>query len=342
LCRYRSLALAFLQKDQAYVAAEKKRIQEEQALQKSEQKGWFSSLSNLKSWISSSQDDISLELTNDVWRELYANVSEETVDESKKDVPRVTINLRSHFWCEILTRSLRMQEYVKLKAFSVLNKGSLELRSSDGSQCITKGSFHRFQIYFHSREGSFTFGVDIESVDVEDYHTPNSKYPRLIEAISDSDNKSAIKSSSSAILTSPYFFSLAFENNPIDNFANYKLKLAMKPLNIVLSRPYLDRIITFFVKPLSKQQSKDLGQAAYNRLDELRRLTQSQWKLALQNRKVLDLHVNIYAPNIIIPEDFGNEKCSKLVLVLGKMKLRFGRVDFTHSLTFILLLLGVI
>ena len=39
-----------------------------------------------------------------------------------------------------------------------------------------------------------------------------------------------------------FFFTSVFDKNPLDSPADYRLRMSMKPLNIVLSKPFLDRV----------------------------------------------------------------------------------------------------
>jgi VPS13, central RBG modules len=55
------------------------------------------------------------------------------------------------------------------------------------------------------------------------------------------------------------------------------------------------------------------------RLGDLKDQAASQLYLAMENEKMLDLKLDIYAPNILIPENLAKRSCPMLILELGKI-----------------------
>jgi vacuolar protein sorting-associated protein 13A/C len=80
--------------------------------------------------------------------------------------------------------------------------------------------------------------------------------------------------------------------------------------------------VGFFRRPTSGALD-DLSLQIANQLEEIRQRTLQQLTWALENRNVIDLSVNIEAPNVIVPQSFVEEG-PILVVDLGKLSFKSG------------------
>ena len=286
--RFRSLASVFLEKDMALSEQLKKQQQEEK-----NKSGWLSKVWNYIPSTSSSSL-FSLELTPDVLKELYNEVYEE------RDQPLQMSNLP--------------KKYTKMRINFSLGMGSIEIKHSTNSNWpnIAKACFIGYQISFDKREDSFTFCGNLESMELFDFHTENTKFQRLISPIITEDDEY------------PYFFTMILDKKPFNSIADYSLQLSTKPLDIVVSKPFINCITNFFSKPITKIRRKRMAELelqAYTRLQEIRQQTEEQLKQAMAERKILDLKVHLSAPNIMIPKNFDDSNTPMLILILGTLSI---------------------
>ena len=248
----------------------------------------------------SSSSPLSLELTPEVWKELYNDVYDE------RDQPMNTNNIP--------------KEYVKLRVHFTLGTGSIEVLNHSRGSNIAKASFIGFNISFDKREESMSLCGNLKSMELVDYHTPNTKFPRLIAPkqldVNETDDVDGDDY--------PYFFTMFFDKKPLNSIADYSLQLTTKPLDIVVSRPFINRLVEFFSKPITlirRRRMEDLELIAYNRFQEIRQQTEEQLKQAMSKRKIFDLKIHLSAPNIMIPKSFEDENSTMLVLVLGTLSI---------------------
>ena len=241
----------------------------------------------------SSVSDLSLQLTDDIMKEIYQEIhDQEDKPFQEQNVPK---------------------DYVKMRFNFELETGSIELRTTkEESSRIASANFYGYHISLEKRLDSWSFCGNLMSMDVTDHYTKNTKFPQLISqsTIDDDDD--------------PYFFTMMVDVNPLDSIADYRLLLSMKPLNIILSKTFLNRVIEFFNKPLNeirRRKMEELNVKAYTRLREIRQQTEDQLIQAMADRKIFDVQVHLSAPNLMIPKNFEDENTSTLLLVLGTLSI---------------------
>ena len=285
------MANKYLEKDMAYAVAKKK---EEEEKQKS--KSWFG-----KVWTyipgTGGGADLSLQLTDDIMKELYQEINNQEAEMQSASSIKAP------------------KEYVKMRFNFMLDTGSLEIH--DNGKKIARGSFHGYHISLEKREDSVTFCGNLVSMDVIDFYTKNTRYPNLI-------SPSEVKTDTEGKQLDPYFFTMIFDKKPIDSFADYRLQLSMRPLNIIISKPFFNTLINFFNKPITRirrRKMEEFNVRAYTRLKEIRQHTEDQLIQAMADRKIFDIQVHLSAPNIMIPKDFTNKNSPVLVLILGTLSI---------------------
>ena len=290
LFRFRSLAQKYLEKDSAF-AAMKKQEMDEQASQ-----SWFGRVWNYVPGVGSG--DLSLQLTDDILKELQSEIhDQEDKPFEVQDIPK---------------------DYVQTRVNFELETGSIELWDSHSQKSkIASASFHGYHISLEKRLDSMTFCGNLESMEVTDYYTKNSKFRQLISPSPITDVEEEDEDDS-------YFFSMMVDINPLDSIADYRLLLSMRPLNIILSKVFINKVISFFSKPITRirrRKMEEFNVRAYTRLQEIRQQTEDQLMQAMTDRKIFDVQVHLSAPNLMIPKDFENKNTDTLVLVLGTLSI---------------------
>ena len=132
------------------------------------------------------------------------------------------------------------------------------------------------------RSDSSSFGVSISSAVVRDYHSSNTQFRTIISAVEGMELNEYNNSLSSPSMSfrsqsrndnsgngdnddiaededENSFFSLVFDLHPLDSVADFRLQLHLSPLNIVVSRPFITRIASFFSTPLKALRKRRMA-----------------------------------------------------------------------------------
>ncbi|GAA5898641.1 hypothetical protein JCM6882_000886 [Rhodosporidiobolus microsporus] len=124
------------------------------------------------------------------------------------------------------------------------------------------------------------------------------------------------------------FFSLKFEHSPLDKRADNALAVRLRHTEIVYHRGYVEAIFAFFKPPESQLESVGaLIDVASETLDGIRKETRAGLEYALQTHKTVDVHLDLNAPIIIIPEDVTTKDCQHLVLDAGHISVESNLAD---------------
>ncbi|GAA6031882.1 hypothetical protein JCM8097_003317 [Rhodosporidiobolus ruineniae] len=124
------------------------------------------------------------------------------------------------------------------------------------------------------------------------------------------------------------FFSLTFEHNPLDKRADNALAVRLRHTEIVYHRGYVEAIFAFFKPPESQLESVGaLIDVASETLEGIRKETRAGLEYALTQHKTVDVHLDLNAPIIIIPEDMTTKDCQHLVLDAGHISVESNLAD---------------
>eukprot|EP00057_Strongylocentrotus_purpuratus_P005557 XP_003731250.1 PREDICTED: vacuolar protein sorting-associated protein 13D [Strongylocentrotus purpuratus] len=133
-------------------------------------------------------------------------------------------------------------------------------------------------------------------------------------------------------------FEMSYESNPPHSNADSRLEIISRPLDIVYNPTAMDRVSNFFKaegrgsKGLSSRASElQLTKAARMRYEELKIQTKQELASTVDSLlegekqtsevKRWDIHFDISAPLIIIPDNFHNKDATLVVLDLGRLQL---------------------
>jgi len=205
--------------------------------------------------------------------------------------------------------SLEEKDYVRMVFNFKMKNGSITLRATKGLLDIVSANFIGFDLALKNRPDSMTLNASLHTLELFDRYTPNTVFSRLI---------SPIQSGSDQSRTEPVF-SMLFEHNPLDSNYNYRLNLQMLPLEIVISKMWLDNIQNFFSAATDSTTLQEIEAAAQTHMKELRSKTASRFVEELENHKTLDLNINISAPKILLPETLADENTAMIVVDLGNL-----------------------
>lgn len=112
--------------------------------------------------------------------------------------------------------------------------------------------------------------------------------------------KSPDLSSPSASSTPP-FFSLKFEHNPLDGRADNALAVRLRHMEIIYHRGYVEAIFRFFKPPESQLESVGaLIDVASSTLEGIRKETRAGLEYALAQHKTVDLHLDLNAVRLLL------------------------------------------
>ncbi|KAG6900136.1 hypothetical protein C0993_002481 [Termitomyces sp. T159_Od127] len=281
---YRSLARSRLRKDQALRA----RLEGERKTQASQQ-SWTNWLWGSSASATSNENSILSTMTVDQRKELFAvlDYDEKEALDDPLQVPR---------------------DSLKARISTILSKGSFTLRTNPlgDAKEVMSVVFDIFQASFLQRPCSFEASISLGKLGVFDNFTINSLYHQIVRVKEGYNNATdKILSTSEGKLGNEPFFSVKFEKNPPDETADSALIMRMRPLEIIYHRSYVEAVYQFLKPPASQLESIEaLLSVASRTLEGLRKETRAGLEFALQTHKTINIHVNMNAPIIIIPEEY--------------------------------------
>ncbi|KAK1084571.1 Vacuolar protein sorting-associated protein 13 [Friedmanniomyces endolithicus] len=127
------------------------------------------------------------------------------------------------------------------------------------------------------------------------------------------------------------FFTLAFEQNPLDGHADSAVNLKLKAMEIVYNPNFVVQVTKFFKPPAQHNESIGaLMEAAGSTVEGLRQQTRAGLEYALQEHKTIDLQLDLQAPLIIVPDSVTKKSTICLILDAGHVSVRSDLIDKRH------------
>lgn len=302
---YRSIARSQLRKD----AAQRKKLEEERARQQQQSRGWTSWL-----WGASSEDRptedavFSGNMTDEQRRQLYEalDYDERSAIAESFEVPR---------------------DALLLHVAAELKKGLFALKTEPrrNAKDVISTNFDSFRADFVQRPDNFEISISLGGFSVYDGTTANTAHPQIVQ-VKNPDSKK-VKPRGYGEPDDPFFF-LKFENNPLDQRADTALTARMRHMEIIYHRGYIEAITKFLRPPKSQLGSVEaLLNVASQTFEGLRKETRAGLEYALQTHKTIDLHVDMNAPVIIIPENVTSTSGGHLIVDAGHISIESNLVD---------------
>ncbi|CCL98963.1 uncharacterized protein FIBRA_00971 [Fibroporia radiculosa] len=310
---YRSIVRSQLRKDMA----SRKKMEEEkrkrnQAQTQSSWSSWIWGSSSTESADTASDDSaFTGEMTDEQRKQLY-----EALDYDEKAA---------------LAESLEApRDALKTRVGAQLNRGSFTLKTDPHGQNteIISAVSDVFQVTFIQRPDNFEASVSLGGFTVYDGTTKSTLYNRIVRVQERKDGGDVLRTQSVGTgnriseIVDPFLF-VRFEQNPLDGRADSALEMRMRYMEIVYHKGYVEAIYKFFKPPASQLESVEaLLNVASETLEGLRKETRAGLEYALQTHKTVDVHMDLNAPIIIVPEDVTTNECKHLVIDAGHIAIR--------------------
>ncbi|KAI8072416.1 hypothetical protein BC940DRAFT_233832 [Gongronella butleri] len=306
---YRSIARHQLKRERALMDAEERLRQELATSRRGQQQGWLSSWwygqeANTEEGQSDPQAG-PLTLTDEQKQELYDAID---YDEDKA----------------LIAESVHVPEDTKFLVMQIsLNKGSFAIKrhphtkqATDVASIVFDSVLLGSTVYTSSWKVSASLG-DLQFFDGI---TENTKYPQLIGVNRKNDNNtpSALVAGKDA---NPFFF-MEYEYVPLDKQADYAVTLVMRNIDIIYNPVVVREVVSFLKPPDTHADSiRVLVEAAGETLENFKKQTRSTLTLAIEQHKTINLHVDMDAPVIVIPESCSQETAYGIVIDAGHINI---------------------
>ncbi|KAI6047634.1 vacuolar protein sorting-associated protein 13 [Pisolithus marmoratus] len=302
---YRSIARSQLRKD----AVQRKKLEEERARQQQQSRNWTSWLWGVSSGSQPTEDPVfSGNMTEEQRRQLYEalDYDERSAIAEAFETPRDALLLH-------VTAELRKGMF------------ALKTQPKKNAKDVISTIFESFRADFVQRPDNFEISISLGGFSVSDGTTANTVHPQIV-LVKNPDSKK-VKSRGHDEPDDPFFF-LRFESNPLDQRADTALTARMRHMEIIYHRGYIEAITKFLKPPKSQLESVEvLLNVASQTFEGLRKETRAGLEHALQTHKTIDLHVDMNAPVIVIPENVASTSGGHLVIDAGHISIESDLAD---------------
>ncbi|KAI9460579.1 hypothetical protein BJY52DRAFT_1117906 [Lactarius psammicola] len=300
---YRSISRSELRKDGTL----RKQVEDEKKRVAAQSSGWTNWLPSV--WGSSSstpptqptQESPFENMTDQQRRELY-----EVLDYDEKAALAESFELP--------------KDALKTRVQTQLKRGSFALKTDPHGTAkeIISVIFDEFQAIAIQRRDNLEVSTSLGGFSVFDGTTRDTLFPQIVHVKQDSPT---LGSTTVADPKDPFLY-MRFENNPLDERADTALVIRMRHMEVVYHRGYVEAIYKFFKPPEDRLESVEaLLTAAGGAIEGLRKETRAGLEYALQTHKTIDLHVDMKAPIIIIPESISTHRCTHLLIDAGHISI---------------------
>ncbi|KAF8078623.1 vacuolar protein sorting-associated protein 13, partial [Lyophyllum atratum] len=303
---YRSIARSRLRKDQAL----RKKLESEQKPEPAKQ-GWTSWLWGSSTSNAPKEDPaFNGSMTAEQRKELY-----DVLDYDEKSA---------------LVESFQTpRDSLKARVAAKLNKGSFALKSDPHGQSkeVISVVFDVFQANFIQRPENFEASISLGGFGVFDGTTTDSLYPQIVR-VKDKGAEDTTVSIPEAKAQDDQFFFVKFEKSPLDERADSALTVRMRHMEIIYHKGYVEAVYKFLKPPASQLESVEaLLSVASQTFEGLRKETRAGLEFALQTHKTVDIHMDMNAPVIIVPEDVTTHNCKHLIIDAGHISIESDLAD---------------
>ncbi|RCI05461.1 hypothetical protein CU098_001873, partial [Rhizopus stolonifer] len=207
-----------------------------------------------------------------------------------------------------------------------LNKGSFTVRKNphDDPLDLISLVFDNVSLGMIQYTESFTASAALGDLCLYDGLHVDSPYHKLMGAKEkkdeNTDEKKRRKSSAAThlIQQNDPFFTIEFEHKPLDQRADNAAALFMRNIDIVYNPIVIHEIIQFFTPPETSADSINaLIEVAGDTLEDIKNQTRASLEFALDQHTTFDLHIDMDAPVIIVPEDCSSIHSRGIVIDAG-------------------------
>jgi len=176
------------------------------------------------------------------------------------------------------------KEYVVVASSIVLSKFVFCVQS-DYNNDILRSEFTGMGVDFKMRSKGMTAALTMNDFLVLDNYTSHSKYGTMLKTPEKSSKEN--------------FLSVIFDSDPLlqepDKYVDTRISVGLKPLEITITRPFIDRMISFFT-PKQDFDVSAMMELASEQVESQLAATRAQLEVAVQQHKTVDLDLHITAP----------------------------------------------
>ena len=239
------------------------------------------------------------------------------------------------------------KDSVKMELRVCLQTGSFALRRDPHGKApeILSLLFDSFNVGFLQRPDSFLAKMSLQGIRLYDGTTEHSLFPQIVtvkdglvpsedkhvtDISDDKDVQKALEINEST-QTKHYehaFFSLTFEQHPLDGRADTAVDMRLQAMEIVYNPRFAVDIAKFFKPPERHMESIGaLMDSANEAVEGIRKQTRAGLEFALEEHRSIDLHLDLQAPLIIVPDSVIRESSICLILDAGHISASSELVD---------------
>ena len=232
------------------------------------------------------------------------------------------------------------REAVKLQVDMNLKTGSFTLRRDPHGKKtdMLRLLFDDFSTEFIQRTDSTMVDVSLGGMRLYDGSTEGNLFDQMLRVkdappVPDKDRVKELTDDETAEEDDDEeeadpFFSMIFEQNPLDNHADTAVNLKLKAMEIIYNPNLVVQITKFFKPPEGQMESiSALMEAAGSSVEGFRQQTRAGLEYALQEHKTVDLQLDLQAPLIIVPDSVTKKSTICLILDAGHASVRSDLID---------------
>lgn len=242
------------------------------------------------------------------------------------------------------------KEAIKLQVDMHLKTGSFTLRRDPHGKVadIIRLLFDDFSTEFTQRTDSTLLDLSLGGMRLYDGSTEGNLFEQMlrvkdappvrgsqrIQELGDDDQPKtdgaddASKAEDDSEEEQDPFFSMEFENNPLDGRADTALTVKLKAMEIIYNPNFVVQVTKFFRPPEKHMESIGaLMETAGSTVEGLRQQTRAGLEYALQEHKTIDVQLDLQAPLIIVPDSVTKKSSICLILDAGHASVRSDLID---------------
>eukprot|EP01087_Luapelamoeba_hula_P019701 TRINITY_DN6567_c0_g1_i3.p1 TRINITY_DN6567_c0_g1~~TRINITY_DN6567_c0_g1_i3.p1 ORF type:complete len:3001 (-),score=437.87 TRINITY_DN6567_c0_g1_i3:3806-12808(-) len=272
------------------------------------------------------EEEINVELTEKLWRDLYAAIADEdqlqhATMTSIKPIRQALVEMAIEHG-SLQLKNATVQQGQQLDVF--MNNNTFLLFNFNG----LKLSLER------SSTGSMHTTGNLAAISAFDFQTDKTCFTEILRPVLQGDDsltpfRPRSGSTEKRTAGAPGLLNFVLDIKPDDNSdVDYRLHAdCLMSLQFIVSEAIIERTVRFFKLPKEGVASgtEDLGTHVTGPQQTFKKQSYEEnvsWLVQVQEKKNLDVRISALAPKIVIPQDFTDQDTSKLVIDLGKIDIK--------------------
>lgn len=290
---YRSLTRGELRKENALNKVKQAQIPSSQSQNQGWFSGWWGGGNEAPKTEKSQMDSNDFQLSEDQRKALYDAIDyNENEITSAIDLPR---------------------EAVKLELLTTLKKGGISIKPRKNEPNLAEIVFEGCKTQIYQRPDSLLTDFQIEEFRIED-GTKATLYKHIVSVKHYTEGFGGEKPDNDK----DPFFRISFEQNPLDGSADSKLLGKLKSMTIFYNPKFIEEVVNFFRPPkIHLDTVGAIMNAAEATVEGLTAQTRIGLQYALEERKTINVKLDLQAPLIILPLEPNNWKSPVAILDAG-------------------------